>query len=54
MRGSKGRRVYVASGADAGPMPDRGTGGVHSMELSSGFRVAQGVQKIVEQPERLR
>ena len=53
MRGSTGRRVYVASAADAVPMPDRGTGGVHSMELGAGFRVTQGVEKIVEQPEPL-
>jgi hypothetical protein len=52
MRGSKGRRVYITCGADAVPMPDRSTGGVRSVELDTGFRVTQGVEEIVEQPER--
>jgi hypothetical protein len=53
MRGTKVRRVYVTGGADAVAMTDRSTRGMHSVELDTGLRITEGVQKIVKLPERL-
>ena len=52
MRASECGRVYLASGPDAIALSDSGAGGVHSVEVATGFRVTQGMEKIIEQPLR--